>query len=198
LLGCFVDYVPSAPGSNRESLPISRPHGTTPADFLEARFWIASRFTERNCKTGELHNINSDLRDSVPANTDRGLDASIPDTRSPPVKRVRGSSYREDSCRGRKGKKKCSEIVAQLSSDSPLRLAGDSLTGRRSGTTSFKAGGLLADHSLLIEADDRLLGKGGLKACVDHRICLRVLVCFARASCHRNSQGPFGIVKRIL
>ena len=36
----------------------------------------------------------------------------------------------------------------------------------------------LAYEVLLIKADDRLLREGGLKASVDHRIGLSVLVCF--------------------
>ena len=56
----------------------------------------------------------------------------------------------------------------------------------------------LAYEVLLIKADDRLLREGGLKASVDHRIGLSVLVCFSRASCHRNSQSPFAIVEGIL
>jgi hypothetical protein len=65
-------------------------------------------------------------------------------------------------------------------------------------THVLQRGWLLADHLLLIEADDRLLENAGLKASVDHRISLSVLVGFALASCHRNSQGPFGVVERIL
>jgi hypothetical protein len=40
--------------------------------------------------------------------------------------------------------------------------------------------------------------EGRLKARVDQRMGVGVLICFARASCHRNSQCPLGVIKRIL
>ena len=78
------------------------------------------------------------------------------------------------------------------------RLASSSVFSPARRYAVFQCAWSLADHFLLIEADDRSLRKGGLEAGIYQRISLRVLAWFARASCYRNSQGPVGIIEGIL
>src|ERR1035437_8786946 len=55
-----------------------------------------------------------------------------------------------------------------------------------------------ANNSLLIKANDRLLGQSGLKTGIEHRIGVRVLSFLARATRDRHKHRPIGFVVGVL